>query len=203
MDAEQQAKIISEAIINGGNAANSWNAAVLVLVVAVMGLMVIIVCLSLVFVVLRLLAVQSQFINAMTTRSVVANEQIRQSTDLQTTAMMGQTNAISAINATGIATGAAVAGVDRKTSLLLGLAEIMGVDIKNLAIHEVAPTAVTQAKVEAIAEKPAGDTAVGRREPKGTDVVPTTPQPGDEIKVVGTVTGTMTGTVAPAEATPA
>lgn len=151
--------------------------------------MVLIIAGSNTFTTLRLLGVQSQFINSITTRSVMANEQIRQSTDLQTTAMLGQTGAISAMNATGLATGAAVAGVDKRVTLLLGLAEIMGVDIKNLAQHEIAPTAATQEKVEAIA----GDTMVGRPEPKATDVVP-----ADSDALTLPVTVTLTAADTPA-----
>lgn len=71
------------------------------------------------FVVLRLLAIQTLFINAMTTRSVMANEQIRQSTDTQTQAISGQTMAMVAMNTTSLATGQAVADVDKKVELLL------------------------------------------------------------------------------------
>lgn len=200
MNPEDQAKLDAALLLLAKLDAAQPVTLVLVGVIAVC--MVLVISGSNTFTTLRLLAVQSQFINAMTTRSVLANEQSRQSTDLQTTAMMGQTNAISAMNATGIATGAAVAGVDRKTSLLLGLAEIMGVDIKNLAIHEVAPTTATQAKVEAIAEKPAGDTVVGRPDPKGTDVVPATlppaatPAPGELAAEALTLPVTVTLTAA-------
>lgn len=186
MDAEQIQALIDAGFTN----ANNSSSAVLIFMGAFMGLVTVIISLSLVFVVIRLLAVQTLFINQMTVRAVMANEQSRQSTDTQTTAMMGQTRAMSDMNATGIATGAAVAGVDRKTSLLLGLAEIMGVDIKNLAQNEVAPTAATQKKVEAIADKPAGDTVVGEPEKPA----PTTPKPGDEIPVTGVVT--LTGATA-------
>lgn len=183
MDAEQIQALIDAGFTN----ANNSSSAVLIFMGAFMGMVTVIISLSLVFVVIRLLAVQTLFINAITVRSVVANEQIRQSTDLQT-------SAISAMNQTGLATGTAVAGVDRKTSLLLGLAEIMGVDIKNLALHEVAPDADTKKEVQKIAEKPAGDTMVGRPEPQATDVVPAD---SDALTLPVTVTLTAANENAP------
>lgn len=182
MNPEDQAKIDAALLLLAKLDSAQPTTLILIGVIAVA--MVLIISGSNTFTTLRMLGVQSQFINAMTVRSVVANEQIRQSTDTQTTAMRGQTDAISAMNATGIATGAAVGRVDRRTSLLLGLAEIMGVDIKNLAQHEISPTDATQEKVEAIADKPAGDTTA-------PPPVATTPKPGDEIQVTGTVTGTV------------
>lgn len=152
MNPEDQAKLDAALLLLAKLDSAQPTTLILIGVIAVS--MVLIISGSNTFTTLRLLGVQSQFINAMTTRSVVANEQIRQSTDVQTTAMRGQTDAISAMNATGIATGAAVGRVDRKTSLLLSIAEIMGVDIKNLAMHEVAPDDDTKKEVEKIAEKP-------------------------------------------------
>lgn len=207
MNPEDQAKLDAALLLLAKLDAAQPVTLILVGVIAVC--MVLVISGSNTFTTLRLLAVQSQFINAMTTRSVMANEQIRQSTDTQTTAMRGQTDAISAMNATGITTGAAVGRVDKKVDDIVADIQASGVDIrainirlgyiggdiKNLAQHEVAPTATTQQKVEAIAEKPAGDTVVGRPEPKGTDVVPPAPKVGDEIPVTGQVTGVVTLTV--------
>lgn len=65
------------------------------------------------------------------------------------------------------------AGVDIRTvNLRLGY---MAVDTKSIAQYLVNPTAPNKEDVQTIADAPAGDTVVGRPEPKGTDVIPAAP----------------------------
>lgn len=160
-----------------------------------MAMVVVIVSLSLVFVVIGVLRVQTLFLNKMTERSVMANEQIRLSTDTQTQAITGQTNAISAMNQTGLTTGAAIAGVDQKVSLGLEILKLLGVDVADLAKHASAPTAATKEKVDDMADK------ADQKAPTAAPEQPAAPAPalapGDKIEVTGTVTGTVSGTVAP------
>lgn len=64
-------------------------------------------------------------------------------------------------------------GVDiREVNKKLGY---LGGDMKTIAKYTVDPTAKGKQEVQEIADAPAGDTVVGRPEPKGTDVVPPEP----------------------------
>lgn len=194
MDSEQIQALI-DAAIAGADRVNSYGDGTLIFMGAFMALVVVIISLSLVFVVIRLLSVQTLFINNMTGRSIMANEQIRLSTDTQTQAITGQTNAISAMNQTGLTTGAAIAGVDQKVSLGLEILKLLGVDVADLAKHASAPTAATKEKVDDMADK------ADQKAPTAAPEQPAAPAPalapGDKIEVTGTVTGTVSGTVAP------
>lgn len=71
-------------------------------------------------------------------------------------------------------------GVDiRAVNLRLGY---MAVDTKSIAQYLVNPTEPNKQDVQEIADAPAGDTVVGRPEPKGTDVVP--PEPAAAVATV-------------------
>lgn len=82
-------------------------------------------------------------------------------------------------------------GVDiRAVNLRLGY---LGVDMKTIAQYAIEPTAQGKQDVQEIADAPAGDTIVGRPEPKATDVVP-----ADSDALTLPVTVTLTAADTPA-----
>lgn len=195
MDAEQIQALIDAGFTN----ANNSSSAVLIFMGAFMGLVTVIISLSLVFVVIRLLAVQTLFINQMTVRAVMANEQIRSSTDTQTQAIQSQSAAIEAVNKTGMATGAVVAGMDGRIHLVLNLAKELGVDVKDIAKHVVQPTAATKDKVEDIAEKPAAEPKAAAAIPAVAEVTnaPVSTEPASDVLTLP-ITVTLTQPEPPA-----
>lgn len=178
MDAEQIQALIDAGFANASNA----TPAVLIFMGAFMLIITIIISLSLVIlalnmnrVTLALLAQSNLFINAMTTRSVMANEQIRASTDQQTHAIQGQSIAMESMNQTGLATGAAVSAVSDKVSIGLEILKLLGVDVGELAKHASHPTAASKDKVDQIAGK-------AEQTPPAPAVIPVAAS-GNEIKV--------------------
>lgn len=170
----EQIQALIDATLKGADKVNSYGDGTLIFLGAFMALVVVIISLSLVFVVVRLLAVQTLFINAMTTRSVMANEQIRLSTDTQTQAITGQTNAITAINQTGMATGAAVSAVSDKVSMGLSILKALDINVDELAKHASNPTAGTKQKVDEIADKAEQKTPTPATDKPAAEAAPAT-----------------------------
>lgn len=186
MSPEQKA--IYDAVMQAMETADTLNPNTLVFIGIIVGLFLAGMLVLLSIFLAQQLAKSALFISGITGRSVLANEQIRRSTEEQTQAIGTQSAAISAMNQTGLNTGTAVEGVAVNVQTGLAIMKLLGIDVKTLAEHADNPTAETTKDVKKIADAaPTGEDMNLSTNPPAPPADATTPsvkitmQGGDSI----------------------